>query len=102
MADNIIMVDTAVLIDYFRKTDKSNSKLISLIKKGYIFNISSITAYEIYAGSTPAQQSFWEELLEKTVVISFDKQSAKIAVEINYELKRKSNQIAIADPMSFT
>jgi tRNA(fMet)-specific endonuclease VapC len=97
MADNIILIDTSVLIDYFRKADKANSQLISLIKRGYRFHISSITEYEIYAGSSPVQQSFWEQLLEKTEVIPFNKQTAKIAVEINNELKRKRKQIAIAD-----
>ena len=97
MAKNIILTDTSILIDYFRKSDKANSKLISLMKKGYKFNISAITEYEIYAGSSPIQQSFWEEFLEKIEVTSFNKQAAKAAVEINSELKRKRKQIAIAD-----
>jgi tRNA(fMet)-specific endonuclease VapC len=97
MAENIILIDTSILIDYFRKSDKANSKLISLIKKGYKFHISAITEYEIYAGSSPIQQGFWEEFLEKIEVISFNKQAAKAAVEINSELKRKRKQIAIAD-----
>ena len=97
MEDNIILIDTSILIDYFRKSDKANSKLISLLKKGYVFHISSITDYEIYVGSTPNQQSFWDEFLEKVTVLSFNKQAAKIAVEINSELKRKGKQIAIAD-----
>jgi tRNA(fMet)-specific endonuclease VapC len=97
MADNIILIDTSILIDYFRKSDKANSILISLIKKGYKFHISSITEYEIYVGSTPIQQTFWDGLLEKIEVHSFNKQTAKVAVEINNELKRKRKQIAIAD-----
>jgi predicted nucleic acid-binding protein len=55
MADKIILVDTSILIDYFRKSDKSNSKLIALIREGYKFQISSVTEYEIFAGSTPGQ-----------------------------------------------
>ena len=97
MAVNIILIDTSILIDYFRKSDKANSRLISLIKRGYRFHISSITEYEIYAGSSSVQQSFWEQLLEKTEVVPFNKQTAKVAVEINSELKRKRKQIAIAD-----
>ena len=97
MADNIILIDTSILIDYFRKSDKANSKLISLLKEGYKFHISAITEYEIYSGSTTDQQRFWEELLNKTEVLSFDSKATKIAVEINGELRRRSNQIAIAD-----
>ncbi len=31
MADKIIMVDTSVLIDYYRKTDKEKSSWIKLV-----------------------------------------------------------------------
>jgi tRNA(fMet)-specific endonuclease VapC len=97
MADNIVLIDTSILIEYFRKSDKTNSKLVSLIRMGYKFHISSITEYEIYAGSNLNQQTFWEQLLEKIEVLPFNKQAAKVAVEINNELKRKRKQIAIAD-----
>lgn len=35
MADKIILIDTSVLIDYFRKTDKENAALVALVKQGY-------------------------------------------------------------------
>jgi len=50
MAEKIILADTSILIDFFRKTDKANSKLISLVREGYVFYISAITEYEIYSG----------------------------------------------------
>ena len=93
----MILVDTSILIDYFRKSDKSNSKLVALIRDGYKFQISSVTEYEIFAGSTLGQQKYWEEFLEKIKVISFDQDAVKAAVEINNKLKLKSKQIAIAD-----
>jgi tRNA(fMet)-specific endonuclease VapC len=43
MADSIILADTSILIDYFRKTDKANSKLIALFDQGYDFSVSAIT-----------------------------------------------------------
>ena len=97
MADNIILIDTSILIDYLRKSDKANSRLISLTRREYKFHISAITNYEIYAGSTVGQQNYWDELLYKMAVLPFDKQAAKVAVDINNELRRKSKQIAIAD-----
>ena len=97
MADIIILVDTSILIDYFRKSDKAKSKLILLIREGYKFQISAITEYEIYAGSTPTQQGFWGDLLGKTQELSFNQSTAQVAVQINSELKKKSQQIAIAD-----
>jgi tRNA(fMet)-specific endonuclease VapC len=97
MADKIILIDTSVLIDYFRKTDKENAALVEIVKQGYIYCISSVTEYEIYRGALLGQVAFWDNLLRKVEVLSFDKTASRIAVDINAELKRKRKQIAIAD-----
>jgi len=97
MADKIVLVDTSSLIDLFRKTDKANSALISLVRQGYIYCISAITEYEIYTGTTSEQVDFWDNFLEKTNVLSFDQTVAKVAVDLNKDLKRKRKLIDIAD-----
>jgi len=88
MADKIILVDTSILIELFRKSNKENATLIALVRQGYSFCISSVTEYEIYVGTTPGQTDFWNEFLEKIIVLPFDKKASKIAVEINRELMR--------------
>lgn len=93
----MILADTSILIDYFRKTDKTNAAWIILYDRGYDFSISAITHYEIYSGATIAQLSFWKTLLEKTKIIPFDEAVAQVAVEINSSLKRKRKQIEKAD-----
>ena len=55
MADKIVLADTSILIDLFRKTDKTNPALISLVRQGYSYCISAITEYEIYTGTTSEQ-----------------------------------------------
>ena len=97
MADKIVLVDTSILIDLFRKTDKANSALVSLVKQGYEYCISAITEYEIYTGAALGQLQFWETFLQKTEVLPFDKTVAKVAVSINNDLKRKRKQIALPD-----
>ncbi len=97
MADKIILIDTSILIDYFRKTDKNNSVLISLFDQGYDLIISAITHYEIYSGTTANQLIFWKSLLQRTKVLALDKVVAQTAVDINNQLKRKRKQIEIAD-----
>ena len=97
MANKIIVVDTSVLIDLFRKTDKSNSLLVSLVEQGYDYCISAITEYEIYRGALLGQLSFWDDLLEKIQVLPFDKIASRVAVNINADLKRKRKQIDIPD-----
>lgn len=97
MAKQVVMVDTSVLIDFFRKTDKSNSLLVSLVKQGFTFRISAITEYEIYSGANSDQKIYWEEMLNKTEVIPFDKKVVVTAVNINNSLKKKRKQIDLAD-----
>jgi len=97
MADNIILADTSILIDYFRKSDKQKSVLLVLFDQGYDFSISAITHYEIYSGATVQQIPFWTNLLNKTKVLPFDENVSQIAVNLNSALKRKRKQIGIAD-----
>ncbi|MDB5011354.1 MAG: type toxin-antitoxin system VapC family toxin [Mucilaginibacter sp.] len=97
MADKIVLLDTSILIDYFRKTEKSNSTWVKLFHQGYDFCISAITEYEIYSGATSPQLNFWEEVLKQTKVLAFDQMVVKTAVIINNDLKHKRKQIDIAD-----
>jgi len=97
MADKIILVDTSLLIDYFRKTDKSKSKLSQLVKHDYIFYISVITEFEIFAGTSAGQTGFWEDFLRQVRVLPFDRVAVKIAVNINTILKRTRKQIDLPD-----
>ena len=47
MADKKIMIDTSVLIEYFRKSDKNKTILVQLsLEFDHIYN-SSITEFEI-------------------------------------------------------
>ena len=50
MADKLVLVDTSILIDLFRKTDKGISVLVSLVRQGYKYCISSVTEHEIFTG----------------------------------------------------
>ena len=68
MADQIALVDTTILIDYFRKTDKANAKLVALFDQNYDFSISAITHYEIYSGATASTSSMPCPLLHEAVV----------------------------------
>ena len=97
MADKIVLIDTSILIDLFRKSDKSNSVLISLVKQGYSYCISAITEYEIFTGALLGQIDFWNQFLEKTQVLPFDGNAARTAVDINKHLKAKRKLIDTAD-----
>jgi tRNA(fMet)-specific endonuclease VapC len=58
MADKTLMIDTTLLIDYFRKTDKTKTKLVQLSQQFEQLAISSVTEFEVYSGATSAQLQF--------------------------------------------
>ena len=97
MADKIVLVDTSILIDYYRKTDKNNSAWIALVRHGYSFAVSAITKYEIYSGATANQLTFWDTVLQAITVIPLDETTVDTAITINNALKRKRKQIDLAD-----
>ncbi len=97
MAGKVVLVDTSILIDFFRKTDKTKTQLIKLVDNGYLFSISTITEYEIFVGATIAQNAYWKEFLQRIIVYPFDTNAVTVSVDINNQLKQKRKQIDIAD-----
>lgn len=97
MANNLILVDTSILIDYYRKTDKANSAWMALVRQGYGFALSTITKYEVYAGAAQSQLAFWNNVFQTIAIVPFDEACVDTAVSINANLKRKRGQIGIAD-----
>lgn len=86
----------AILIDYFRKTNKKNSDFYQLVAtKRYNFAVSVITEYEVYVGATEEQTEFWDSFFAKVRLLEFDSQCAKEAVKIQQELKKNNKMIAI-------
>ncbi|MBO9673808.1 MAG: type II toxin-antitoxin system VapC family toxin [Sphingobacteriaceae bacterium] len=97
MANQIIMVDTSILIDYFRKKDKSKTRLFDLSQKSDNLCISSITEFEIYTGAKDDQANFWKKMLSNFIVFPFDSDAALVAVEVQNKLKRRRKSIDKAD-----
>lgn len=97
MADQIIMVDTSILIDFFRKKDKSKTRLFTLSQKFESLCISSITEFEIYTGAKNEQLDFWKIMLANFIVFPFDSNAALTAVEIKNKLKKLRKTIDTAD-----
>jgi tRNA(fMet)-specific endonuclease VapC len=93
MEDEKLIIDTSILIDYFRKTDKENSRLVHHFRKYQKIYISSITEFEIFNGATEAHKEFWNKMLTQIVVLDFDSMAAREAARIVSELKPKRKSI---------
>jgi tRNA(fMet)-specific endonuclease VapC len=97
MENKLICLDTSVLIDFYRKRDKSRSYLYLLSSYYTWFAVTTITVFEIYSGSNESQNVFWDKFFQSKVVLPFDLEAAKLAVSIDKELKLQRKQIDIPD-----
>ncbi len=98
MERGLVLLDTSVLIDYFRKKDKKKSFLSKLTISGnHDFAVSVITEYEIFLGSTDEQQKFWTSVFSNFNIIELDSFCISIAVKVQKELKQENQMIAIPD-----
>lgn len=93
----MILVDTSILIDYFRKQNKEKTILYQLFSENEDLAISVITKYELMLGSNPQQDLFWIALLQKVNVISLDESKIDETVRIKKELRTKNQEIGLAD-----
>ena len=93
MADKKIMIDSTILIDYFRKTDKSKSKLVELSMKYDKIYISTVTEFEVINGATNTQLDFWNNMLKGFTILDFDSKAARQAAIIVQQLKTKRKSI---------
>jgi predicted nucleic acid-binding protein len=99
MENQIICLDTSILIDYFRKVNKQKSFFYELTKEYDLFAVSAITEYEIYYGSNSEQDLFWDEFFNMIVSLPYNSKANRITTMIERELKRKNKRIDKPDLM---
>ncbi|MBX2972516.1 MAG: type II toxin-antitoxin system VapC family toxin [Flavobacteriales bacterium] len=92
-----MLVDTSLLIDYFRKKEKGRTVLHGLAKVGHGLCISAVTEYELYVGATEDQHAFWDELLRRMTVRPLGSAEVRRAASIQAGLKRQRKQLALPD-----
>lgn len=87
------MVDSTILIDYFRKTDKANSKLVAHFRNYERLYISSVTEFEVVNGATEEHLKFWDGMLARFIILDFGSKAAREAANIVAKLKTKRKTI---------
>lgn len=97
MGKKTVMIDSCILIEYFRKADKSKSTWFQLVNSGFDLAMSVIVKYEVYAGATPQQIKFWKDTLADVSIIPLEDHCVDEAVAINSQLKLDRKQVEIAD-----
>jgi tRNA(fMet)-specific endonuclease VapC len=92
-----ILVDTSVIIDYFRKTKKNKTFFVQLVDN-YSIVISNITKFELDIGICHTRQSaFLEELYTKISIIELNTECTDLAAELYRDLKVKNQLISLPD-----
>lgn len=93
----MILLDSSVLIELFRKKDKEKTVFYSLSQSYNDLCISSVTDYEIGIGNRKSHADYWNLLSENLRVIAFDKVCSKCPIEIYLDLLKSNKMIDFAD-----
>lgn len=93
----MILLDSSILIELFRKKDKEKTLFFSLTKTYKILCISSITSYEIGIGNRDSHYDYWEKLNENLRILPFDKECSDNAITIYLDLLKANKMIDLAD-----
>jgi len=96
MDKDCICLDTSVLIDYYRKKEKTRTLFVKLSLK-YSFSISVITKLEILTGITENQKEFWNNVFQKMEIIPLNEPEVEIAANIIRYLTKQNKIIGIKD-----
>ena len=76
------VVDSSLLIQYFRAKDKSTTRLVHLIQEGRRFGLSTVVLFEVLAGADATQRDFWKNFFRGAVRLPFDERAAEFAAGI--------------------
>lgn len=102
MADNRILADTSVFIEYLRSKQKESTQLLKMAATKNV-ETSAIVAAELYYGArTPSAEKRIREVLEDFTVHAFTNEMAARQCEIVRDLLQKNKMQDIRDIMIAT
>ena len=96
MEDRRVLVDTSILIDFFRKKNKKNSILYKIQQNHEIY-ASTITEFEFLSGVKGERVLSLKHFFSKINLLSFHSSAAQRASSIYKDLKSKKQIIEFRD-----
>lgn len=95
---NLVCLDSTVLIDFFRKHKSEKTFFLQLVKSDFSgFYILLTVEFEIYFGATNEQLNFWNNLFSDVFVLPLTQSVNIIAIGIAKNLKKKNKLIDYKD-----
>jgi tRNA(fMet)-specific endonuclease VapC len=95
--ESLILLDSSVLIDYFRKVNKEKAFFFKLSGAYSAYAISVVVHYEILVGSNPKQYSFWKNIFADFFIFSYNQSTNASAIAIGQELRKKRKMMDFKD-----
>jgi len=93
-----ILVDTSVIIDFLRKTNKKSTYLWSIKSVGSKTLVSSVTVFELYAGAiTEKHIEDLKNMMDWFEIIPFSDRIARRSANIYKNLKARNQIIEFRD-----
>ena len=96
MSSNFV-VDSCLLIEYFRAKEKSATWLVRLIREQRRMTLSTVVLFEVLSGAGDTQRKFWKEFLHGAIRLPFDERTAEIAANLFRELRQKGIRLESSD-----
>jgi tRNA(fMet)-specific endonuclease VapC len=96
MENERILIDTSILIDFYRKKNVENTLFYKLAGK-YDFFISIITEFEFLIGFTDEKLTFAKEIINNMKILDINKEISEEARKIYLNLKRINKLIPFSD-----
>ena len=93
-----VLIDSSIIIDFFRKQNKSRTHLYTLFNTCNHLFISILTHYELLCGATsPELAKDVKQLLDLFLILEFGIRESECAAEIYRELRRQNKLINVLD-----
>lgn len=98
METDRVLVDTSLIIDFFRKKNKTQATLFSLFQHNIQLYISTLTVYELLSGAKNIQlKNDTEKLLTLFQTIDFGVEESRKAASLYLQLKSKNQIVETID-----
>ena len=96
MEDRGVLVDTSILVDFFRKKNKKRTTIYKIQQNQKIY-ASTITEFEFLAGVKDERILSLKHFFSKINLLTFDSNAARKASSIYQDLKSRNQIIEFRD-----
>ena len=96
--ENLICLDSSVLINHYREKQKSNTFFYKLLKEYDGFVLSIVAQFEVFIGASKvADEKIWADFFLDVLILPYTPVINKIAIEASKRLRKSGQQLEFKD-----